>query len=232
MGQRVDLHRKFEIALGSKNVYFQPPESVKLKYPCIIYGLSKLPIKHADDSTDELGKKAFQAGQESKTFKDAIDATKDAVSSQWMKTFELLFGNLEEAVSLWTKVTDILWEVFAASGVARNELLQVWHDSGGRSSLLNAFRNLYDIIEAISEIASSAFHSIIPPMTAERLLALTKGFEAFTFRLKEVIGFVTDFKDSVTNTVAEIINGDPGETIEDAVLTTAAKADAEKAKSV
>ena len=184
------------------------------------------------DSTDELGKKAFQAGQESKTFKDAIDATKDAVSSQWMKTFELLFGNLEEAVSLWTKVTDILWEVFAASGVARNELLQVWHDSGGRSSLLNAFQNLYDIIEAIAEIASSAFHSIIPPMTAERLLALTKGFEAFTYRIKEAIGFVTDFKDSVANTVEEIINGDPGETIEDAVLTTAAKADAEKAKSV
>ena len=184
------------------------------------------------DSTDELGKKAFQAGQESKTFKDAIDATKDAVSSQWMKTFELLFGNLEEAVSLWTEVTNILWEVFAASGVARNELLQVWHDSGGRSSLLNAFQNLYDIIEAIAEIASSAFHSIIPPMTAERLLALTKGFEAFTFRLKEAIGFVTDFKDSVANTVEEIINGDPGETIEDAVLTTAAKADAEKAKSV
>lgn len=184
------------------------------------------------DSTDELGKKSFQAGQESKTFKDAIDATKDAVSSQWMKTFELLFGNLEEAVSLWTKVTNILWEVFAASGVARNELLQVWHDSGGRSSLLNAFQNLYDIIEAIAKIASSAFHSIIPPMTAERLLALTKGFEAFTFRLKEAIGFVTDFKDSVTNAVAEIINGDPGETIEDAVLTTAAKADAEKAKSV
>lgn len=184
------------------------------------------------DSTDELGKKSFQAGQESKTFKDAIDATKDAVSSQWMKTFELLFGNLEEAVSLWTEVTNILWEVFAASGVARNELLQVWHDSGGRSSLLNAFQNLYDIIEAIAEIASSAFHSIIPPMTAERLLALTKGFEAFTFRLKEAIGFVTDFKDSVTNAVEEIINGDPGETIEDAVLTTAAKADAEKAKSV
>ena len=184
------------------------------------------------DSTDELGKKSFQAGQESKTFKDAIDATKDAVSSQWMKTFELLFGNLEEAVSLWTEVTNILWEVFAASGVARNKLLKVWHDSGGRSSLLNAFQNLYDIIEAIAEIASSAFHSIIPPMTAERLLALTKGFEAFTFRLKEAIGFVTDFKDSVANAVEEIINGDPGETIEDAVLTTAAKADAEKAKSV
>lgn len=56
MGQRADLHRKFEIALGSKNVYFQPPESVKLKYPCIIYGLSKLPIKHADDRPYLIGR--------------------------------------------------------------------------------------------------------------------------------------------------------------------------------
>lgn len=49
MGQRPNLHQIFEDVLGSKNVYFQPPESVKLKYPCIIYGLSKLPIQHADD---------------------------------------------------------------------------------------------------------------------------------------------------------------------------------------
>ena len=26
-----------ENVLGSRNVYFQPPESVKLKYPCVIY---------------------------------------------------------------------------------------------------------------------------------------------------------------------------------------------------
>ena len=56
MGQRADLHHKFEIALGSKNVYVQPPESVKLKYPCIIYGLSKLPIKHADDRPYLIGR--------------------------------------------------------------------------------------------------------------------------------------------------------------------------------
>ena len=34
---RLDLQRTLVNALGSKNVYFQPPESVKLTYPCIIY---------------------------------------------------------------------------------------------------------------------------------------------------------------------------------------------------
>ena len=34
---RLDLQRMLVNALGSKNVYFQPPESVKIQYPCIIY---------------------------------------------------------------------------------------------------------------------------------------------------------------------------------------------------
>ena len=37
MVNRLDLQKALVGALGSKNVYFQPPESVKLQYPCIIY---------------------------------------------------------------------------------------------------------------------------------------------------------------------------------------------------
>ena len=31
------------------NVYFQPPETIKLKYPCIIYSRDKSYTKHAND---------------------------------------------------------------------------------------------------------------------------------------------------------------------------------------
>ena len=37
MGQRNDLHKILVDILGSNNVYFQPPESIKMRYPCIIY---------------------------------------------------------------------------------------------------------------------------------------------------------------------------------------------------
>lgn len=37
MGQRLDLQSLLEDILGSRNVYFQPPPTVQLKYPCIIY---------------------------------------------------------------------------------------------------------------------------------------------------------------------------------------------------
>lgn len=37
MASRFNLHEIFVSVLGSRNVYYQPPESVQLKYPCIIY---------------------------------------------------------------------------------------------------------------------------------------------------------------------------------------------------
>ena len=37
MGTRKELNDKFKEILGNTNVYFQPPESVKLKYDCIVY---------------------------------------------------------------------------------------------------------------------------------------------------------------------------------------------------
>lgn len=35
--------------LGIKNLYFQPSESIKIKYPCIIYKLDDIPTLSADD---------------------------------------------------------------------------------------------------------------------------------------------------------------------------------------
>lgn len=37
MGQRLQLQSLLETLLGSRNVYFQPPPTVRLQYPCIIY---------------------------------------------------------------------------------------------------------------------------------------------------------------------------------------------------
>lgn len=49
MGLRLDLHKKLVEILGSKNVYFQPPESVKMSYPCIVYQRSTGDTDFADN---------------------------------------------------------------------------------------------------------------------------------------------------------------------------------------
>lgn len=37
MASRLELHEILCEILGSRNVYFQPPESVNMKYPAIVY---------------------------------------------------------------------------------------------------------------------------------------------------------------------------------------------------
>lgn len=49
MRSRLDLHDKLVSILGSNHVYFQPPEDIRLKYPCIIYERVSMDIRPADD---------------------------------------------------------------------------------------------------------------------------------------------------------------------------------------
>ena len=49
MGTRLELHEELCDVLGSRNVYFQPPESIKLQYPCIIYSKYVGETRNADN---------------------------------------------------------------------------------------------------------------------------------------------------------------------------------------
>lgn len=49
MGLRLELHEILVKILGSNQVYFQPPETVKMKYPCIVYERGSGDTIFADD---------------------------------------------------------------------------------------------------------------------------------------------------------------------------------------
>lgn len=49
MRARTELHKILCGTLGSKNCYFQPPETVKMKYPCIVYSTDRINNTFADD---------------------------------------------------------------------------------------------------------------------------------------------------------------------------------------
>lgn len=50
MDKRLELHEMLVDILGSRNVYFQPPASIKMSYPAIKYTRNDINNKHADDS--------------------------------------------------------------------------------------------------------------------------------------------------------------------------------------
>lgn len=50
MAMRVDLQNVLEELLGSRNVYYQPPESIKMSYPAIVYSRKTIDNSYANNS--------------------------------------------------------------------------------------------------------------------------------------------------------------------------------------
>lgn len=78
----------------------------------------------------ELAERAALAAQQATSFEQAIDSTKDAVSSKWMAVFETFFGNKEEATETWTELSDRLYDIFVPSIDGLNERLKDGLNSG------------------------------------------------------------------------------------------------------
>lgn len=60
----------------------------------------------------DIAIKGFRAAQEAKTFKEAILATADGVSSAWMSIYETIFGNFDDQKRIWTNLSNYLYEIF------------------------------------------------------------------------------------------------------------------------
>lgn len=124
------------------------------------------------DSTYDLGRRSFKAAQEAKTFQEAIDATKDAVSTGWMNVFQKVFGDYQEAKEIWTDLANELWEVFAAPISDLNDILDTWREAGGRTDLFNGIADAWDSVKEIIETVKDAFDEIFD--SGEKFYVLTQ----------------------------------------------------------
>ena len=116
---------------------------------------------------DAFGLKAFESAQKARTFRDAIDSVKDAVSTGWMNTFEIIFGDAEKATELWTDLANALWDIFAAGGEVRNTILEfalsfskpwdsISEKLGSIGSKIDKVKSIGDTFEVIGDKVNSA----------------------------------------------------------------------------
>lgn len=140
-------------------------------------------MKKLTGQFSEIAEKSFRAAQETKSFREAIDATKDAVSSGWLRVFEKIFGNFEEAKEMWTDLTERLWEMFASGFDPMLEKLDEWLDMDGRINMIAAFRNAWDALVDVLGIVEEAFRTVFPEITGERLAEITNKIKNLTQEL-------------------------------------------------
>lgn len=140
-------------------------------------------LEDFNNETDKFGLKAFQAAQEAKTFEDAINSVKDAVSTGWMKSMEYIFGDYLEAKDLWTDVANELYDLFAEGGNARNKMLKDWKELGGRNYLVDAINGIIISLTSMKNTFHLAFTDAFGVMDGQKLFDLTKAVHSFILAL-------------------------------------------------
>lgn len=138
-------------------------------------------FKKAEQS---LGEKSLRASQEAKTFKDAWEATIDGVSSGWLKFWEGIWGNYEQAKKLWTWfANNPLYDTFVTPVKALAQVMQGASKLGFSENILEGFslawEHIYNSVEAVKE----AFISIFPLF--ENWKDLSVIIDAISLRFKE-----------------------------------------------
>lgn len=113
-------------------------------------------LKNYADENTAIGKKAFKAATEIKTFTQMTDALKESIGSGWAQTWELIFGDFNQAKTLWTGIYNKFDKIFGKIADARNKLL------GGAlknpfSELINKFNDsgLGKITKKIDSVSKS-----------------------------------------------------------------------------
>ena len=128
----------------------------------------------------QLANTAEGAATDVKTFSQLIDTTKEALASGWTNTFEIIFGDFEEAKKLWSGVADVISDVVNRSSESRNNLLQGWKDLGGRTELIKGLSNVFESLGKVLSTVGNAFRKVFPPTTSQQLMDITKAFTSFT----------------------------------------------------
>lgn len=164
------------------------------------------------DYVSDFGLKAFGKAQEAKTFIEALESAKDAASTVWTGIFTKIFGNYDEAKSLWTDFANALYEIFVERLWNIDSVFEKWKEEGGRTTFFQGiygfFGGIKQIIEGIREGWDSLFKGSGIERGAQRLLEISEGirnsgarFYVFMMNLRE-----TDFFKNMAQSLMNIIN--------------------------
>lgn len=134
--------------------------------------------------------KAFQAQQKIaeeaatkvRTFSQLTGTLMEAMGSGWAQSFELMFGDFDQATALFSGINKELSGIIEASTTARNALIKGWVDMGGRAAIIDGvavgFKNLMSIMKVVGDAFSKVFGISVKDGAAQ-LTNLSKGFKEF-----------------------------------------------------
>ena len=142
-------------------------------------GLSDAQIK----MFQEQQKTAEEAATKVRTFTQLMSTIGESIGSGWAQSFEILFGNFDEATELFSSINDKVSPIIAGMTDSRNELLKSFVDLGGRSAIVKTLINLFDALARPVAALGKALQQVFAGPTASGLAGFAKLLEKITSKL-------------------------------------------------
>ena len=155
-------------------------------------------LKDYADETTDIGKKAYAAAQDVKTFTQLFDTLKEAAQSGWAQTWELIIGDFDEAKEFLTGLSNTFGGIIDAMSDARNKLL------GG--ALNSKWDQLLDKINAAG-ISAKAFQDKLKETAKKSGISIDELIEEYG-SLSKVITSGKIPVDVITKTIKSLINAE------------------------
>ena len=171
----------------------------------------------------KIGEEAALAATQVRTFTKMWDALKEAAQSGWAISWELVFGDLNEATEFWTNLNNRFSALLDKQAKSREAILRAWRgqrqqynyttgeiewidDSrleDGRKILIDALNEMLDTIGEVGRGISEAWTSIFGTITGQNLLDATKKFKSFTKAFSDWLGKGND----KSSRISKLTNG-------------------------
>ena len=131
----------------------------------------------------ELGRTATAATTEIISFSQLMDTLRESMQSGWTKSWMHVLGGYDAAKDMWTGVYKSLDNIIQKSADARNKIIEDWAAAGGRVSMINSFKNIFEALKNVIVPIKEAFRDLFPRKTGEQWASISKSIEKFTHSL-------------------------------------------------
>lgn len=133
------------------------------------------------DQIVKLGQTANDAATKVKTFTQLKDTLLEAIQSGWTQSWEIIFGDFDEAKALFTEISDVLGAIIGSGADARNDVLTRWDKFAGRTAIIDSIRNSFNALLSIVEPIKQAWLTIFPtPDLGLELAVISARIRKFT----------------------------------------------------
>lgn len=136
------------------------------------------------EAIQQTAQTAKSAATEVKTVSQLMSTLQESAGSGWARTWQLIFGDFEEAKSLFTNVSDVLGSFVQASADTRNEVIGDWKELGGRTEIIKSISNSFNALISVLRPIREGFRSVFPATTGKQLYEMSVTIREFSEGLK------------------------------------------------